>query len=66
MPVLVTMKGLLEPVTLEDDYTETMNALNMTAAQGKEFVSTRTQDGDNILLHIDQILTVVETGVNEF
>jgi hypothetical protein len=58
--VEVTMKGLLEPVSLEDDWVETMNALNLAAANGKEFVATRTGDGDNILLKMENILTIKE------
>jgi hypothetical protein len=60
MTVVVTLKGALEPVTLEDDFLTTANALNMASAQGKEFVVTRTDRGDNILLAMDQILHIIE------
>lgn len=54
------MRGLLEPVELEEDWMETANRLNHAAVQGKEFVATTTSEGKNILLKLDNILTIEE------
>lgn len=45
MPCTIHVRGLLEPVTVEDGFTDVLQALNMSAAQGKEFVVTRTDEG---------------------
>jgi len=60
MSVIVAMRGLLEPVELEEDFTETANRLNLAAVAGKEFVATTTSEGKNILLKLDNILTIEE------
>jgi hypothetical protein len=60
MSVIVTMKGALESVELDEGFQETMNTLNMTAIQGKTFVASRTKQGEYILLNIENILTVRE------
>lgn len=60
MPVAVTMKGLLEPVVLEDSFLEAANALNIAAAQGKEFIVTRDNDGKNVALAMHNILYIKE------
>ncbi len=60
MTVFITMKGLLEPIKLEESFMDTMNSMNMAAVQGKEFVATRTDNGDNILIAMRNVLTVIE------
>lgn len=65
MPVLVTMRGLLEGVVLEDSFADTAQALNIAAAQGREFAATKTKDGDHILLNVNNILTIVELADEE-
>jgi hypothetical protein len=60
MPCVLLMSGLLEPIELEDNYIDTANLLNNVAAQGKEFVVTRTSGGDNIILKMQNILTITE------
>lgn len=59
------MKGLLEPISIEDDFGEAANALNIAAAQGKEFIVTRTVEGDHIALKMDNILTIIERDEEE-
>lgn len=59
--VAVTMNGLLEPITLEEGFTDTMHVLNNAAAQGKEFVvATEASTGDNLLLKMSNILVIRE------
>lgn len=60
MPCILTMRGLIEPVVLEDNFAETANNLNMHAAAGKEFVVTRTDRGENLIIKMDNILTIKE------
>ena len=60
MPCVLTMRGLIEPVELEDNFQETANNLNMHAAAGKEFVVTRTVRGENLIIKMDNILTIQE------
>lgn len=60
MPVAVTMKGLLEPITLEDSFLETANALNIASAQGKEFIVTKNSDGEHVALAMRNILYILE------
>ena len=60
MSVVVTMKGALESVTIDEDYTATLHTFNLTAAQGKKFASTKTEDGDDLLINIDEVLTARE------
>lgn len=66
MPVAVTMKGLLEPIELDEGFAETMQVLNNAAMQGKEFVVATGEDGTNVLLKMDNILIIRETDlINE-
>jgi hypothetical protein len=58
--VIVSMRGLLEPLELEEDFAETAHRLNIAAAQGREFVATTDELGRNVLLKMDNILTIVE------
>lgn len=60
MPTAVTLKGLLEPVTLEDDFVDTLNALNMSAAQGREFIVTRNNDGEKVGFAMNNIVFLQE------
>lgn len=64
--VSVTMKGALEPFVLDQEYVETVNALNVSAAQGKKFILADARDGKNIALAIDNILAIVEQDVDIF
>jgi hypothetical protein len=65
MPVAVTMKGLLEPVVLEDSFLETSNALNVAAAKGMEFIVTRNVEGDPVALSMHNILFIQEQDFGE-
>lgn len=59
MPSEVTMRGLLEPVRLEEGFMEAIATLNMAAAQGKEFVvATSLEDGENIAMAARNILII--------
>lgn len=65
MPVAVTMKGLLEPVLLEDSFNETTNALNLAAAKGMEFIVTRNSEGEPVALAMHNILYIHEPAQHE-
>ena len=58
MPSALTMRGLIEPIMLEDNVLETVHLLNQNIAQGKEFVATKTADGDDLVIKLGNILTI--------
>jgi hypothetical protein len=58
MTVKLTMRGLLEPIELEDNFDEAVNQLNNSAAQGKEFVVTRKNTGEHLIIKMGNILTL--------
>lgn len=58
--VIVSMRGLLEPLELEEDFADTAQRLNIAAARGLEFVATTDENGRNVLLKMDNILTIIE------
>ena len=58
MPSALTMRGLIEPIILEDNVLETVHLLNNSIAQGKEFVATKTADGDDLVIKLGNILTL--------
>lgn len=61
MPTDVTMRGLLEPLRLEEDFPTCVGTLNMATAQGKEFVVATAEDnGDHIAVAARNILTLRE------
>lgn len=60
MGVIVAMRGLLEPIELEEDWNETAQGIEMAASKGREFVATTDSEGNNILLKMDNILTITE------
>jgi hypothetical protein len=60
MTVVIFMRGALEPVEIEDSFVETLNSLNNAAAGGKQFVGTKTSDGDNVLLNVEEVLHATE------
>lgn len=64
MPSDITMRGLLEPVRIEEGFVEAIQTLNMASAQGKEFVvATSDEDGEHIAMSARNILLV--KGVEE-
>lgn len=60
MPMLITMRGLLEPVKIEEGFHEFANGLNLAAAKGHAIILCRTPDGENILVATQEILTAKE------
>jgi hypothetical protein len=60
MTVAVTMRGMLEPVLIEEGFIEATHALNMANAQGKEFILATTPEGDNIGMSMRNILFIKE------
>lgn len=64
MPTAVTMKGLLEPIILHDEFMETVNALNISSAKGNHFViGERDDNGEPIAMALPNILTI--TGIDD-
>lgn len=60
MTVIVTMRGLLEPVEVENDFVGMANDLNIAAASGKAFVVARSPEGENMALQAGEILVIKE------
>ena len=60
MPVIVQIKGALEPLILDEDLAETFQSINMSAASGRKFVVADGMDGSAVLISLDQILTIKE------
>lgn len=65
MTVILTMRGMLEPIELEDNFAETISVLNNSAAKGMEFVVTRKNSGENIVVKMDNILMLEEVEEDE-
>ena len=64
MPTAVTMRGMLEPIVLQDGFMETVNALNISVAKGNHFViGERDDNGEPIAIALPNILTI--TGVDD-
>lgn len=60
MTLIMQMRGALEGFELAEDFNDTAIRLNNAAAQGREFMATIDAHGRNILVKMDNILTVVE------
>lgn len=60
MSVTVELKGKLEPVSLEGSFIECVNALNINAAQGKQFIITRLETGQPFAMNMPNILTITD------
>jgi len=60
MPTAITMRGLLEPIVINENFLETTTALNMAAAKGSEFVICNAPDGEPVAFATHNILTVKE------
>lgn len=60
MTVVVTLKGALEPVILDEDFLGMANQLNMAGASGRQFVVFDDDEGGPVLLSLSQILTAKE------
>lgn len=61
MPTDITLRGMLEPIRIEENFMETANVLENMAARGKEFVvATDDGDGNNIAVAIRNILAFKE------
>lgn len=66
MPTRVTMKGLIEPVVIDEGFIECTNKLNIAAANGKQFVITKAEDnGENLVLNINEILTLRQVDTED-
>jgi hypothetical protein len=60
VPVAVHLKDLLEPVVADEDFAGAINALNMSAAKGLQFMVMDDMDGGHIALAIPNINLITE------
>ncbi len=60
MSTYVTLRGMLEPLVLEDDLPTLLKVLNLTASEGKPFVMGRLENGSPFLMNITNILSAYE------
>lgn len=58
--IVVHMKGMIEPVQADEDFASAINALNMSAAQGKQFMVVDGLTGRHIGISIPNINTIEE------
>ena len=58
MPSELTMQGMIDTIILEDNVLDTVHLLNQNIAQGKEFVATKTANGDDLVIKLGNILTL--------
>jgi hypothetical protein len=62
MAVSVEMKGKLEPVVVDEEFSGFIQALNMSMAKGNVLTSFDGLNGDHVAINIPQILTIEEYG----
>lgn len=65
MGLIVQMRGALDTFELEEGFADTAHRLNLSAAEGREFVATRDIHGRNMLIKMSNILTLVENAEDE-
>lgn len=60
MPCVVTMKDMLVQETVDEDFVQAMNQLNMASAKGMSFMTMDDMDGGHVMFNIGNILTIKE------
>ena len=65
MGLIVQMRGALDTFELEEGFHQTAMELNIAASKGMEFMATKDVQGRNILIKLDNILTLVEKEDDE-
>lgn len=60
MTVTVQLRGALDTVELDQEFTDMVTDLNVAAASGKMLMISRTMSGDKIALAIPNILSITE------
>lgn len=58
--IAIEMRGRLSPVNTAWDMADTLNAFNLAAAQGKQFVLLEKDGGGGVALNVTNILTIEE------
>lgn len=68
MAVEIYMNGMLEPVTVEETFTDILNALNKGAGMGQAYTHILDMKGQNVAFHHDnvQILREVADEAEDF
>ena len=61
MTVIVTVRGSVQDYYIDEDFASASQGIQLAAANGMSFLSTRLKSGEPILLSIDDILTLQET-----
>lgn len=60
MPVAITMKDVLEPVICDEDFAQTIQALNMAAAKSSAFMVLDDMEGGHVGINIPNINLITE------
>lgn len=60
MPVSIKMKGSLEDVLADEDFVPTVNAMNLSASKGMNFLIVDAPDGRHIALALPNIISIEE------
>lgn len=60
MPIEIVMKGALEPIVLEESFADALNSLQMSAAQGREFIVGTMPSGQAVGISMRNILSFGE------
>lgn len=60
MPIAVTMRGMLEPILIKEDFQTAVTDMNIAAASGKEFLLANSVDGGAIAMALHNILSIRE------
>lgn len=60
MPVAIKMSGALEDVIADEDFVGAVNAMNLSASKGMNFLIVDLPDGRHTALNLPNILSIEE------
>lgn len=64
MPIAITMKGVLEPIVIEESFADAVTSLQLSSAQGKEFIVGTMKDGQAVGISMRNIVSFGELDEN--